>query len=242
MKDVKRLFEDNTRSLSEYNKSEELIKENLRTNSNLTVITEDIENLTSKRSELVNDKLSYSNDITLSRKVVEDLNSKLKKYIEQEKREELHTVYLKLMHRSGLPTYLLTKNIDILNKELNSLLTNNNFTLFFDEDLNLKLQHNGLDGVINCIEASGAERVFTSIVLKMVLRVINFKSKPNILFLDEVLNKCIGKTIDKFMELLDILKLKMDKIIIIEHNNEIASDLIINVVKSDDGISSFELI
>ena len=242
LKDSKRSFDESERLLNDYHKSEAKIKENGIINKELDIIKLEILDIDKKMIQFNNDKIVYSNEITLYTKVLSDLKEKLQKFIEQEKREELHTVYLKLMHRTGLPTYLLTKNIDILNEELNSLLTNINFILFFDEDLNLKLQHDGLDGVINCIEASGAERVFSSVVLKMVLRVINFKSKPNILFLDEVLNKCFGKTVDRFMELLDTLKSKIEKIVIIEHNNEVVSDLIINVIKDKDGISSFEVI
>jgi len=44
------------------------------------------------------------------------------------------------------------------------------------------------------------------------------------------------------MELLETLKTKITKIIVIEHNNEVESDLIINVVKDENGISSFEII
>lgn len=44
------------------------------------------------------------------------------------------------------------------------------------------------------------------------------------------------------MELLETLKTKIDKLIIIEHNNDIPSDMIINVVKDEDGISKFEII
>ena len=44
------------------------------------------------------------------------------------------------------------------------------------------------------------------------------------------------------MELLETLKNKIDKLIVIEHNNDIQSDLIINVVKDENGISKFEII
>jgi DNA repair exonuclease SbcCD ATPase subunit len=189
----------------------------------------------------MDNKLSYSSEIALYSKALDDLQIKLNKYIEQEKTEEVYGSYLKLMHRTGIPTYLLSKNIDILNNELNSLLSNINFTLFFDEDLNLKLQHDGLDGVINAIEASGAERVFSSIALKIVLRIINFRSKPNFMIFDEVLNKLVNKSVDRFMELLNVIKTKIDKIIIIEHNVEIPSDVIISVQKNSEGISSFDI-
>jgi len=242
IKDFQKIFEDNSRLLSDYDKNKQLIIENEKTNASLTEIKIILDNINRKRGELIDSKLYYSNEITLNKKVLSDLSSKLERYIEQEKREEIHNVYLKLMHRTGLPTYLLTKNIDILNDELNSLLTNINFTLFFDEDLNLKLQHDGLDDIINVIETSGMERTFSAIILKMVLRIINFKSKPNFMFLDEVINRLFNKSVNKFIELLETLRNKIDKIIVIEHNNDIQSDMIINVVKDENGVSSFEII
>jgi hypothetical protein len=242
LRDYTRNWEDNKKLLSDYSKSEKLIKENKRINTELEKIKSEIDRMSYKKSELLDDKLIYSNDITLSKKVIDDLKDKLNRYIEQEKLEEIHNVYLKLMHRTGLPTYLLTKNIDILNEELNSLLTNINFTLFFDEDLNLKLQHDGLDGVISAVEASGMERVFSSIILKLVLRVINFKSKPDFMLFDEVIDKLTNKSVDKFIELLDVIKTRINKIILIEHRVEINSELLIQVNKDVNGISSFELI
>lgn len=242
LKDAKRTFDENTRMLSDYHKSEAKIIENESISRELSILKAKMEEMNVKIKQYTQDKVTYTSEITLYTRVLSDMKEKMQKFIEQEKREELHSVYLKLMHRTGLPTYLLTKNIDILNEELSSLLTSINFTLYFDEDLILKLQHDGLSDVINVIETSGMERTFSAIVLKMVLRVINFKSKPNFMFLDEVINRLVNKSVDKFMELLETLKTKIDKLIVIEHNNDIQSDLIINVVKDENGISKFEVI
>ena len=242
IKDIQREIDHKESLLERFKNNLELIKENEEINNSITKIDLILKELKSKNNNMNNDRMSYSNQIVLYKKVIEDLETKLKLYKEQILIEELHDVYLKLVHRSGLPTYLLTKNIDLLNKELSNLLTNTNFNLFFDEDLNLKIQHDGKTGEINVIETSGMERTFSAIVLKIVLRIINFKSKSNIMFFDEIINRLVGKSVDKFLELLDILKEKIDKIIIIEHNNEIQSDLIISVTKNADGISVFELI
>jgi len=242
IKDLQRIIEDNKRLLIEYDKNKSMIKENEENNKILISVDEQLVIINNKKSILLDDKLSNSNEITLLNKSISDLKDKLDRYIEQEKREEIYNVYLKLMHRTGLPTYLLAKNIDLLNKELSSFLVNTDFILFFDDDLNLKLSHKGKTGEINAIETSGMERTFSAIVLKMVLRIINFKSKPNFMFMDEVLNRLYGKSVYKFMELLETLRKKIDKIIVIEHNNEIQSDLIINVEKDKNGISSFEII
>jgi FtsZ-binding cell division protein ZapB len=237
-----RLINDNKKLKDNYEKSLDLIKENEKINESIKNNDSLLNLLRSNRDTINNDKLSLSNKITLHKKILSDLEYKLSQYREQVLINEQHDVYLKLVHRSGLPTYLLSKNIDLLNKELSDLLTNTNFVIFFDEDLNLKLQHDGRVGEINVIETSGMERTFSAIVLKIVLRIINFKSKSNIMFFDEIINRLVGKSVGKFLELLETLKTKLDKIIIIEHNNEIMSDSIINVVKDKDGISTFEII
>jgi len=242
-KESQKKYEDNLSLINKYNLNEELILENITTNASIKECVSKLDNLRYRSSEIINDKLSKTNLITLHKRIIEELGGKLNAFRQQILIEEQHDVYLKLMHRSGLPTYLLSKNIDILNKELSDLLTNTDFTIFFDEDLNLKLKHDGKDGgEINVVEASGAERTFSAIALKTTLRTINFKSKPNFCFIDECMNKLVDKSVEKFSELLETLKTKIDKIIIIEHNNEISSDLIINVSKNEKGISNFEII
>lgn len=241
-KDIQKILDDNKRLLNDYEENIKLIKENEELNILINEKYLKLKELKNKKNNYSDDKLSYSNEITLIKKIIDDLVMKLKLYREQQQLEELHNTYIKLMHRTGLPTYLLMKNIDLLNSELSNLLTSTDFILFFDGDLNLKLQHNGKNGEINVIETSGYERTMCAIVLKIVLRIINFKSKPNFMFFDEILNKCYGKSVEKLVELLNTLKTKIDKIVIIEHNNEIQSDLIISVIKDEYGVSSFEII
>jgi DNA repair exonuclease SbcCD ATPase subunit len=170
------------------------------------------------------------------------MRERLKKYQEQLLREDIHNTYISIMSRTGLPTYLLRKNVDLLNGELSTLLSITNFDMFFDDDLNYKLEHNGLPGIQNAIESSGMERTFAALVLKVVLRTINFRSKPSFIFLDEVINRLYGESVDKFIELLNVIKEKIDKIVIIEHNNEIMAEMIVDVKKDSNGISSFEII
>lgn len=242
LKDVEKEYKESEDLLEKYKLNEKLIKENSMINKSIEECVLKIDNLKYKSGEIVNNKLYHSNQITLYKRVVEELEGKLLSYRQQILLEEQHDAYLKLMHRTGLPTYLLLKNIDILNKELSDLLTNTDFTIFFDGDLNLRLKHDKLDGDISAIESSGMERTFSAISLKTVLRIINFKSKPNFIFIDECMNRLVDKSVDKFSELIETLKAKIDKIVIIEHNNEILSDLIINVSKNENGISNFEII
>jgi hypothetical protein len=113
----------------------------------------------------------------------------------------------------GLPTYLLKKSIFIINQELSNLLTNVDFTVFFDNDLNLKLSSDTrLDVEQNCIQSSGKERTFAALALKMALRKINKKNLPNFILLDEVFGKLINKSVDQFIEFLNDITKEINKL------------------------------
>jgi len=241
--DLEKSIQKNESLIKEYNKNLKKIEENKEINSKIDQSKVIIKQLNGQKNDLINDKIIINNSITLHRKVITDLKDRLRRYDEQLRREEMWGVYMNCMSRNGLPTYLLRKNIDLLNGELSTLLSNTNFNMFFDGDLNYKLEHNGLPGIQNAIESSGMERTFAAIVLKTVLRTINFKSKPNFIFLDEVINRLVGESVDKFVELLNSqIKERINKIVIIEHDNEIMADMIIDVTKDKNGISKFEII
>jgi DNA repair exonuclease SbcCD ATPase subunit len=239
---LEKAIQKNETLLIDYNKNLKKIEENKETNSKIEQSRVILKQMNDKKKDLIDKKIVITNMITLHRKTIEDMRERLKKYQEQVLREEIHNVYISIMSRTGLPTYLLKKNIDLLNGELSTLLSNTNFDMFFDDELNYKLEHNGLPGIQNAIESSGMERTFAALVLKVVLRTINFRSKPAFIFLDEVINRLYGESVDKFVELLNVIKEKIDKIVIIEHNNEIMADMIIDVKKDKNGISSFEII
>ena len=240
--DYEKIIQKNESLIKEYNKNLKKIEENKDFNLKIEQSKIILKQLNDKKKELIDEKIIVNNSITLYKKTISDLKERIKKYEQQLRRENMWGFYMDLLNRTGIPTYLLKKNIDLLNGELTNLLSNTNFNMFFDDDLNYKLEHNGLPGVINAIESSGMEITFSSLVLKIVLREINFRSKPSFLFLDEILNKLIGDSVDKFIELLNSIKEKINKIVIIEHNNEIMAEMIIDVKKDKNGISSFEII
>ena len=131
----------------------------------------------------------------------------------------------------------------MINKELSELLTNVDCTLFFDENLILRMSSDErLDVSQNAIESSGMERTFCSLALKIALRQINVKSKPTFIVMDEIMGKLIEKSVQEFSDFLDDLKNKVKKIIIIEHVHPINYDGFIEVKKDPIKlISSLEL-
>jgi DNA repair exonuclease SbcCD ATPase subunit len=83
--------------------------------------------------------------------------------------------------------------------------------------------------------------VWVAIALKMALRKINKKSKPNFIMLDEIMLKLLNASVEKFITLLDRIKTQVDKLVIIEHIHPINYDVLIEVVKDQYGISSLKI-
>ena len=231
---------------SEINKYQEnKIKIEENKNIHLSINEIDVMILTLKNNikSLIEHSQDLEKKIIINEKEIESISDKIKKYIKQKKKEELLKEYQKCISRDGIPTFLLKKSIHLINKELNDILANVDFTLFFDENLVLKLSADDrLDVSQNAIESSGKERTFCALALKIALREVNVKSKPKFIFMDELTGKLLNKSVQEFVEFIDILKTKINKIVIIEHHNYINYDAIINVKKDEKTlVSSLEM-
>jgi len=248
VKDIKikinEIIEKNNKRKDEANKylsNRKSIEENKEINETIDKINISVDELEIDIKSTNNKLFELKQNISLNEKMIEDYNKSLKKYKIQEELEFIYTTYTKSMHRDGLPTYLLKKSIHIINNELGILLSNLDFNLLFDEDLNLKMKSKVSNKSYNAVEGSGMERTFNACALKMSLRKINNTSKPNIILFDEIMNKLVDKSVDEFISLLYELKNHMDKIIIIEHIHQMKYDYLINVEKDKKGISSFNI-
>lgn len=207
-----------------------------RINEKIFIINDGIKDILENNNHLEKNILIKDTEII-------NISTKIRKYLKQKKKDELLKEYQKCISRDGLPTFLLKKSIHLLNKELNDLLSNVNFTLFFDENLVLRMSADDrLDVSQDAITSSGMERTFCALALKIALRQINVKSKPTFIFLDECMGKLISDSIHKFTDFLDDLKSKVNKIIIIEHVHDINYNTLIEIKKDVDLISHLELI
>jgi DNA repair exonuclease SbcCD ATPase subunit len=206
-----------------------------RINEKILIIKENIK-------DLAQENVDIEKDILINEKEIELISTRIKKYLKQKKKEELLKEYQKCISRDGIPTFLLKKSIHLINKELSDLLKNVDFTLFFDENLILRMSADDrLDVSQNAIESSGMERTFCALALKIALRQINVKSKPTFIFLDEIMTKLINKSVIQFVDFLDDLKTKVKKIVIIEHVHTINYDALITVTKNKNLISSLSV-
>lgn len=171
-------------------------------------------------------------------------NGLILKFKEQERRERVYDLYVNCVHRDGIPTQILTTVLlPRINEQLNSLLANVDFNVWLDaEELRPKLSYvTRPNSIIDCIGSSGKERTFSALSMKTALNEINAKSKPTMSIYDEITGKLAEESVDDFVDFLQSIKKKTSKILIIEHNHDLAPDFVINVEKNGEGISTLTL-
>ena len=190
----------------------------------------------------------YNETVTLKNSEITSLENKktqnlqlVKEFEEQEYHDSVINTYMKCVHREGIPRQLLSNYvIPKVNVELENVLSIAPFKVWLDvDDLRPKLAYyNTPNAVIDAISSSGKERTFASVVLKTALNEINVKSKPKISLLDEVMGKLSNDSVEEFVQILQLIKQKCSKFLIIEHIHEVDPDYIISVTRTDGGISS----
>jgi len=226
-----------------YNEMLDKIENNKKIEKEIEEVDSIILELDETILENTNDKMNHNSTVRLFESQLKQYTEDIQTYNAHKKQDEIMNTYMKCVHRDGLPTFLLKKSVHIINQELTKILTDVDFTVYFDSELNLKLSaDNRLDIAQNAIESSGMERTFTAVALKIALRKVNNKSKPNFILLDEIMGKLIDESVETFIKLLDNIKEDVDKLVIIEHVHPINYDVLIEVEKDIDGISTLDII
>jgi len=214
-------------------------------------LSERIKQADAKIQKYADDLKVVQSNIYNKRLAINDSNSKIvqteslvKLFKAQEHVDNVYALYIKCVHRDGIPRQMLVNYIiPKINNTLASILSVSAFKVWLDlDDLRPKLAYNSRPlAVIDCISASGKERTFSAIVLKFALNQINAKVKPTIFMLDEVMGKLSADSIEEFNEILQLIKDNMQKVLVIEHNHEINPDYVINVQLDENEISTLTI-
>jgi len=231
--------------IDNYDNSLKQIEENQKIEKGITAAKLKLETLETEEQE-------YKEDVYLRKTAIGENQLKIKNnetliedFKVQEYRDTVMNLYKKCVHRDGIPRQILsTYIIPKINLTLENILSVAPFKVWLDiDDLRPKLvYHNRPDSIIDCISASGKERTFASVVLKFGLNQINVKAKPTMFLLDEVMGKFdLEGSVEEFIEILQLIKSNMKKVLVVEHVHEINPDYLISVQLDDDGISSLIL-
>ena len=201
----------------------------------------------------INNELTDCKELVLAKKMkisenqlkVKNNEMLINDFKTQEYNDMVYGLYKKCVHRDGIPRQMLTTYIiPKINKIMEVLLSTAQFNVWLDgEELRPKLVYNSRpESIIDCISASGKERTFSSVAIKFALNQINVKSKPSLFLLDEVMGKLdMEGSVDEFIEILQLLKNSLKKLLIVEHVHEINPDYIIRVECDENGISHLNI-
>lgn len=230
--------------INNYDNSLKQIEENKKIDKGIDAAKTKITKLEERESELKENILTAKNQIIEKQSTIDTNKTLIVDFEIQEKRDMIIDLYKKCVHRDGIPRQLLVNYIiPKINVTLENILSVAPFSVWLDiNDLRPKLVYNNRpDAIIDCISASGKERTFSSVVLKFALNQINVKSKPTIFLLDEVMGKLDENSVEEFIEILDIIKKSVKKLLVIEQRINIEPDYLIDVELDDDGISSLSI-
>lgn len=195
------------------------------------------------RLDFIKNEINKNNtELTLKEKDICIIKEKIEKYEQQQREDFVHKTYVNLLHRDGIPMTLLKNMVTSINKELYTLLENMTFSLYFDDEVNLKMNHDIEESKEqNVLDGSGMERSFIVLALKITLQKISRKNRTNLMILDEITGKLVEDSVENFIEMLHKLKIFISKIFIIEHNHDINPDHIIEVDQDENKISFLKI-
>ena len=220
------------------------IEENHRIEKGIETAKQRIGELETQEVELKEDALTKKMNVAALDATIRDNKILIEEFKAQEYQDSVRALYKKCVHRDGIPRQMLGNHIiPKINLTLETILSVAPFKVWLDhDDLRPKLvYYDRPDAIIDCISASGKERTFSSVVLKFALNQINVKAKPSIFLLDEVMGKLDPNAIDEFKEILQLIKLKMKKVLVVEQMIEINPDYLIQVKLDENGISSLTI-
>jgi DNA repair exonuclease SbcCD ATPase subunit len=228
--------------IDNYENSLKQIEENQKIEKGISAAKDKLLVLETEEQEKKEDVFIKKSSIASKQALIKTNNDLIIAFTEQEYRDSVMNLYKKCVHRDGIPRQILTAYIiPKINLTLESILSVAPFKVWLDaDDLRPKLAYNNRPGaIIDCISASGKERTFSSVVLKFALNQINVKAKPTMFLLDEVMGKLdLEGSVEEFIDILQLIKTNMKKVLVVEHVHEINPDYLISVQLDEDGISS----
>ncbi len=236
-------IQNHLRNIDDYEKNLVNIIENKKIEEKITKFDNRLKELEIERDN-INNNINY-----IEKTVIINLNNEIEsikilieKFKIQERKELVNKIYLDLIHRDGLPTLLLRRMLPQLNNELKDLLSDADFTLWFNDDVELYMSNNMYDTPQDALQGSGMERTLVAFVLKLTFMKISNKSRYNILLFDEITGKLDPENVEKFTDLLNKAKAFIDKIVIIDHYNTFNNDYIISCDVDENLISTLTLL
>lgn len=242
------------KKLEEFNENKKLLEKNKETIKKNIVIEKEVELLNNKINTA---KIAQSRSETemRSNKVlkkeyearIEVVDANLENVSKMKKEYEILDTYRNIINPNALPNTLLHNYLNKFETEVNRIL-NDSTNLFIKTELIRKKNNKSVDLDIQYkskssskflpIElASGAEKLFLSIAIRVGLIKLTSLQKTDTLIIDEGFSSLHASNISKLGPYFDTIKDNFKRIILVTHIEQIQDlpDTIINIKKNDKG-------
>ena len=201
-----------------------------------------------KQKELTsqNDELSHCEDQLLNlhkshgyyEQKIENLKIEKGKFEKHRNDYEVHDLYAKCMHPSGIAYDIIKKSLPTINSEISKILANIvDFQVYFETDdnrLDIYIQQPDQDA--SPLEmASGAEKTVAAMAIRLAFTNISSLPKSQLFILDEPGTSLDAERMEGFVRILDITSSIFKTVILISHLDSLkdTADSIISIEKKD---------
>jgi exonuclease SbcC len=219
---------EKTRDMSLLEKETEKLQKNLlelklrnktEFNDELTQLEKKLSKISKIISEIEDKIVRTAEKIGHSRSNISQLQKDQIEYDKLQVEWKVYDFLIKATSWRGIPTYIMRKQIPVINKELSSILQDaTGFTIEFEineRNMNVFLNYGDSRRPIEC--ASGMEKMISSLAIRVALSNISNLNKPDMLIVDEGFGTLDPQNIEVVTSLLHRLKSFYKQIIIISH-------------------------
>lgn len=173
----------------------------------------------------------------VSKKTFDGLKEQLEEKNKLSDEYLIYELFLRCMHPNGIPFEIIKSNLSIINREINSILSNCvDFQVYLDVDekqLNILYERNGKPLIIEI--SGGAQKTLASFAVRLALISISKLPVPDIMILDEPATAFDSENLEGFSSTLEMIKSKFKNVILISHINSLkdVADKFITMSKVD---------
>lgn len=211
---------DKAKSLVEdYYKNEEQIKTNQKLKSQLTVINNNIKDVSTKISTKDKELMDAFKKHTTLESQKETIESRIAEVKELEEKNNLYEYYLNALGKDGVSLELIEKAIPMLEGEINNILSQ---IVEFGMELELEGKNINANLVYGdqkwSLElCSGMERFISGLAIRIALINVSNLPRPNFLVIDEGFGTLDNENLTSLYMLFSYLKTQFDFVMIISH-------------------------
>lgn len=223
-----------------FKKDKDAIKKNEKIDHEIRNIESNVKKIEESIKSIDERIIEHTKNVAINETVAKNVTEQLKSFQQLKDLCNAYEYYSEAMGKYGIAYHILVEKLPILNEEINKILS-------FVVDFSVLLEHDSEEQTIKMhikygdypsrpIElAGGAEKMISSIAIRVALLRITNLPKTNMFIIDEGFGSLDVKNVDSINKMFDYLRSVFEHVIIISHI-DVMKDLVDNNIEisSDD--------